>query len=130
MPTYEYFCQKCEKSFDAVQSMKDPHFDTCPESKCQMEEWGHGKVKRQMGTGAGLIFKGTGFYITDYRSEGYKEAAKKDAAPAAAPSGEGKSGGDAPKTAATESAPAPVKKADPAPAAPSAKPSTSGGGAA
>jgi predicted nucleic acid-binding Zn ribbon protein len=43
-----------------------------------METWGHGKVKRLLGTGAGLIFKGSGFYITDYRSEGYKQAAKKD----------------------------------------------------
>ena len=43
-----------------------------------MAEWGHGPVKRQLGTGAGLIFKGSGFYITDYRSDKYKEAAKKD----------------------------------------------------
>ncbi len=118
MPTYEYFCQKCEKSFDAVQSMKDPHFDTCPQEKCRLEEWGHGKVKRQLGTGAGLIFKGSGFYITDYRSEGYKEAAKKDVpAPAASASGESKSG-DAPKSDSTKgkSEPAaPAKKPDPAP---------------
>ncbi len=43
-----------------------------------METWGQGKVRRLLGTGAGLIFKGSGFYITDYRSEGYKQAAKKD----------------------------------------------------
>jgi predicted nucleic acid-binding Zn ribbon protein len=43
-----------------------------------MENWGNGKVRRLLGTGAGLIFKGSGFYITDYRSEGYKQAAKKD----------------------------------------------------
>ncbi len=43
-----------------------------------MKTWGKGKVKRQLGTGAGLIFKGSGFYITDYRSEGYKAAAKSD----------------------------------------------------
>jgi predicted nucleic acid-binding Zn ribbon protein len=43
-----------------------------------MKPWGHGEVKRLIGTGAGLIFKGSGFYITDYRSEGYKQAAKKD----------------------------------------------------
>ena len=120
MPTYEYFCQKCEQSFDAVQSMKDPHFDTCPEGKCRLEVWGHGKVKRQLGTGAGLIFKGTGFYITDYRSEGYKEAAKKDAppapaaaAPASSSGGEGKPA-EAAKPKADPS-PAPAKKADPAP---------------
>lgn len=43
-----------------------------------MKKWGKGKVRRLLGTGAGLIFKGSGFYITDYRSEGYKQAAKKD----------------------------------------------------
>jgi hypothetical protein len=43
-----------------------------------MKPWGHGEVKRLLGTGAGLIFKGSGFYITDYRSEGYKKAAKKE----------------------------------------------------
>ena len=45
-----------------------------------MKKWGKGKVRRLMGTGAGLIFKGSGFYITDYRSEGYKAAAKSDTA--------------------------------------------------
>ena len=58
--------------------MKDSAFKTCPEAQCQMKPWGHGEVKRLIGTGAGLIFKGSGFYITDYRSEGYKQAAKKD----------------------------------------------------
>ena len=58
--------------------MKDSAFKTCPEAQCQMTPWGHGEVKRLIGTGAGLIFKGSGFYITDYRSEGYKQAAKKE----------------------------------------------------
>lgn len=58
--------------------MKDAPYKTCPEDKCQVTPWGHGDVKRLLGTGAGLIFKGSGFYITDYRSEGYKQAAKKD----------------------------------------------------
>jgi len=58
--------------------MKDAAFKTCPEDKCQVSPWGHGEVKRLLGTGAGLIFKGSGFYTTDYRSEGYKQAAKKD----------------------------------------------------
>jgi len=53
--------------------MKDEPVKICPDKKCK------GKVKRLLGTGAGLIFKGSGFYITDYRSEGYKQAAKKDA---------------------------------------------------
>ncbi len=78
MPTYEYHCLKCDKNFEVFQSMKDDAFKTCPEAQCQMTPWGHGEVKRLLGTGAGLIFKGSGFYITDYRSEGYKQAAKKD----------------------------------------------------
>jgi putative FmdB family regulatory protein len=79
MPTYEYHCSKCDQNFEVFQSMKDDAFKTCPEAQCQMKPWGHGEVKRLLGTGAGLIFKGSGFYITDYRSEGYKQAAKKDA---------------------------------------------------
>jgi putative FmdB family regulatory protein len=78
MPTYEYHCSKCDKNFEVFQSMKDDAYKTCPEAQCQMKPWGHGEVKRLLGTGAGLIFKGSGFYITDYRSEGYKQAAKKD----------------------------------------------------
>jgi putative FmdB family regulatory protein len=80
MPTYEYECTKCKKTFDAFQSMKDDAYKTCPKEKCCMKSWGKGKVKRLIGTGAGLIFKGSGFYITDYRSEGYKSAAKSDSA--------------------------------------------------
>lgn len=58
--------------------MKDAPLTTCPKDLCRQKTWGKGKVKRQLGTGAGLIFKGSGFYITDYRSEGYKAAAKSD----------------------------------------------------
>ena len=75
MPTYEYECQKCDHHFEVKQSMKDAPLKSCP--KCR------GRVKRLLGTGAGLIFKGTGFYSTDYRKPGYSEAAKKDSAPAA-----------------------------------------------
>jgi len=80
MPTYEYQCEKCKKSFDCYQSMKDEPLKTCPKDLCRQKTWGKGKVKRQMGTGAGLIFKGSGFYITDYRSEGYKASAKSESA--------------------------------------------------
>jgi putative FmdB family regulatory protein len=76
MPTYDYQCLKCGKNFEVFQSMKDDAFKTCPEKCCQVTPWGHGDVKRQIGTGAGLIFKGSGFYTTDYRSDGYKKAAK------------------------------------------------------
>jgi len=78
MPTYEYECEKCRKTFEVFQSMKDDALKSCPEGLCRMKKWGKGKVRRMLGTGAGLIFKGSGFYITDYRSEGYKQAAKKD----------------------------------------------------
>lgn len=70
MPTYEYECQKCGHQFELFQSIKDAPKKTCP--KCR------GKIKRLLGTGAGLIFKGSGFYTTDYRKPGYSEAAKKD----------------------------------------------------
>jgi putative FmdB family regulatory protein len=66
MPTYEYACPKCGATFDLFQSMKDEPIKRCP--KCKKLG-----VKRLIGKGAGLIFKGTGFYITDY---------KKTAAPA------------------------------------------------
>ena len=79
MPTYDYQCEKCKKSFELYQSMKDAPLTTCPAEQCRQKSWGKGKVKRAISAGAGLIFKGSGFYITDYRSDKYKEAAKKDA---------------------------------------------------
>ena len=79
MPTYEYHCEKCHQNFEAFQSMRDKAFTQCPKEHCQLPKWGKGKVKRLLGTGAGIIFKGSGFYITDYRSKAYQEAAKKEA---------------------------------------------------
>lgn len=71
MPTYEYLCLKCGRSFDALQPISAP-----PLKKC---ETCGGKVERQIGSGAGLIFKGTGFYITDYKRKGSSEpSSKKD----------------------------------------------------
>lgn len=78
MPTYQYYCEKCKKDFDYFQSMKDKPLTHCPKSECRQKKWGKGKVKRLLSGGAGFIFKGSGFYITDYRSEGYKTAAKKE----------------------------------------------------
>ena len=82
MPTYEYICEKCEHRFETVQSINDQSLTTCPKDQCGLKRWGKGKVKRSNSGGAGLNFKGSGFYITDYRSEGYKAAAKKDSAAA------------------------------------------------
>ena len=109
MPTYEYSCEKCGKGFEAFQSMRDDPFRECPKELCRQKKWGHGKVKRLVGTGAGLIFKGSGFYITDYRSNSYKEAAKKDA-PAAPTSSSGEKASGA-KESASSSAPAAPSKA-------------------
>ena len=105
MPTYEYSCEKCGQNFDAFQSMRDEPFRECPKELCRLPEWGHGKVKRLLGTGAGLIFKGSGFYTTDYRSDSYKEAAKKESP---APSSGGEKSAK-PKEPAKASSPAQTK---------------------
>lgn len=91
MPTYAYSCEKCGHEFEAFQSISAAPLKTCLEDSCGQKKWGKGRVKKQIGAGAGLLFKGGGFYITDYRSAGYKAAAKKDsAAPAPAKSAEKK----------------------------------------
>jgi putative FmdB family regulatory protein len=69
MPTYEYQCDACEHGFEEFQSMSEPPLTKCP--KC-----GKKKLRRLFGTGAAVLFKGSGFYETDYRSESYKKAAK------------------------------------------------------
>ncbi len=109
MPTYEYSCQKCGQNFEAFQSMRDEPFRECPKELCRLPKWGHGKVKRLLGTGAGLIFKGSGFYTTDYRSQSYKEAAKKDSAAKPAEAGEKSA---ASKETAKAPSPDPTKTAD------------------
>ncbi|MEN9677892.1 MAG: hypothetical protein RIS76_3788 [Verrucomicrobiota bacterium] len=109
MPTYEYHCQKCDAQFECQQSMSADALTVCPREFCARKPWGKGRVKRGVGGGAGLIFKGSGFYITDYRSEGYKSAAKSD-------SDSGK--------AKTESKPAESKPAPAKPAAAASAPSS------
>ena len=71
MPTYDYECDACGHTFEKFQSMSAPLIKKCPQC-------GKQKVRRLIGTGAGVIFKGSGFYQTDYRSESYRQAAKKD----------------------------------------------------
>lgn len=84
---------------------------TCPEELCAQKKWGKGRVKKQISAGAGLIFKGSGFYITDYRSDKYKEAAKKDSSAASSSSSGGSDkasakAGDSKPAAKSESKPA------------------------
>lgn len=110
MPTYEYVCSKCEHHFETVQRITAKPLKTCPQDLCHLKPWGKGKVSRVIVAGGGLIFKGSGFYETDYRSESYKEAAKKDAnsaANAASASGKKETKSDG-ATVAKASAPAPA----------------------
>jgi putative FmdB family regulatory protein len=89
MPTYQYVCAKCDHEFELFQPIADAALTVCPKEHCPGSRWGKGKVKRRITAGAGIIFKGSGFYTTDYRSEGYQQAAKKEseaAAPKAAES--------------------------------------------
>jgi putative FmdB family regulatory protein len=115
MPTYEYVCEKCGHQFEKVQSISAKSLTICPEDLCAQKRWGKGKVKRAISGGVGVIFKGSGFYTTDYRSEKYKEAAKKDVAPSSSSSGDSKSGSGDAKSAPAKSdskpaAAAPAKK--------------------
>lgn len=71
MPTYEYRCKACKHEFEEFQSMTAKVLKKCPEC-------GKPSLERLIGTGAALVFKGSGFYQTDYRSEGYKKAAASD----------------------------------------------------
>jgi len=71
MPTYDYECQACGHTFELFQSISEPVKRKCP--KCKRL-----KLKRLFGTGAAVMFKGSGFYETDYRSESYKKAAEAD----------------------------------------------------
>ena len=71
MPTYDYKCNACDHTFEEFQSMSAKPLKKCPEC-------GKLTLKRLIGTGAALIFKGSGFYETDYRSDSYKKAAKAD----------------------------------------------------
>ena len=82
MPTYDYLCDACDHKFELFQSIKDEAERRCP--KCRKL-----KLRRLFGTGAAIMFKGSGFYTTDYRSDSYKKGAKADSS-----SGENKSSGD------------------------------------
>lgn len=109
MPTYEYVCSKCGHEFEKFQPMADQPLTVCLKDDCGQKKWGRGKVKRKISSGAGLIFKGSGFYITDYRSDSYKEAAKKDSS-----AKESKAESKSEAKPAAESKPAPKAEAKPA----------------
>lgn len=85
MPTYEYVCTACGHEFELVQRMSDPPRKRCV--KCGR------KVERKIGAGAGIIFKGSGFYITDYRSPEYQAKQKAETSGAKGGSGGGDAGG-------------------------------------
>lgn len=93
MPNYDYLCGTCGHSFEVFQSMNDAKLTTCPQPECD------GAVRRLLGTGAGLLFKGSGFYQTDYRSDSYKSGSKS----------EGEKAAPAAPAAASSAAPAPAK---------------------
>ena len=109
MPTYEYKCEACGHQFEKFQSITAAPIKKCPEC-------GKSKVRRLIGTGAGLLFKGSGFYITDYRGEAYNKAAKADSSSG----GDAKSGGESkngeaakPAASSTDSTPTTPAKSEP-----------------
>ena len=91
MPTYQYQCSACKHAFEELQSMKDEPLTKCP--KCKKK-----KLRRLFGTGASIIFKGSGFYETDYRSESYKSGAKAETEAAKPAEDKAKSDGDKGRT--------------------------------
>lgn len=83
MPTYDYHCDHCEHEFELFQGINDPKKRKCPEC-------GKLKLRRLIGTGAAVVFKGSGFYQTDYRSESYKKAKAADKPPESSSKGDAK----------------------------------------
>ncbi len=107
MPTYEYVCEGCGHQFEKFQSIKAEPARQCPEC-------GKRKLRRLIGTGGGIIFKGSGFYCTDYRSANYNASAKSDSAAGGAAS--------PPATAGAAATPSPTATAPAAAATPPAAP--------
>ena len=129
MPTYEYACSACGHQFEKFHSITARPVSLCP--KC-----GQRKVKRLISAGAGFIFKGSGFYTTDYRSDAYKSAAKNDSAPGKTDAAKsdapaktnGQPGSSAkPTSAKSDAAPAKTETKTPAPAAPKSESKSAAG---
>jgi putative FmdB family regulatory protein len=91
MPTYDYRCDACEHEFEEFQSIKDDPLKDCPEC-------GKPKLRRLLGTGAAIVFKGSGFYQTDYRSDSYKKRAAEDKPASSSEGGKSDSGPSSKKT--------------------------------
>lgn len=98
MPTYDYLCSACGHRFEEFQSMSSKPLRECPECK-------KNALDRLIGPGAGVIFKGSGFYQTDYRGKSYTSDAKKDEGGGDAKKDAGKSGGGCTPTCGTDAAP-------------------------
>lgn len=111
MPTYEYECEKCGLRFEEFQSITAEPLTKCKNKECD------GTVKRLFSAGGGFIFRGSGFYITDYRSDSYKKAAKSDSGTSAASSPSTSSDSakktDAPKSGDSSSSSSAAKKSSP-----------------
>jgi putative FmdB family regulatory protein len=97
MPTYEYQCEKCGMIFEEYQSIS-----AAPLTKCKKAECG-GTVKKLFSPGAGFLFKGSGFYITDYRSDSYKKQAKAESASSGSSVTESKSSTPSPSSSSAPS---------------------------
>ncbi len=103
MPTYDYECDACQHTFELFQGINDPVATKCPEC-------GKKKLRRLFGTGGAIVFKGSGFYQTDYRSESYKKGASADKPSSESKSSESKSGES--KSSSSESSSKKAKKSD------------------
>jgi putative FmdB family regulatory protein len=106
MPTYDYECDACGHEFELFQGINDPLQRKCP--RC-----GKLKLRRLFGTGAAVVFKGSGFYTTDYRSESYKKAAEKDKPASEGGGDKKKSDGEATKSTESSATPEPKPKRKP-----------------
>ena len=104
MPTYDYVCDGCGHAFEQFQSITDKVKRTCPECKKR-------KLRRLIGTGAAIMFKGSGFYQTDYRSESYKKGAAAEKSSGKKEGGEKKSSGDGGSKASSGDSKPAAKKA-------------------
>lgn len=107
MPTYDYECEACGHTFELFQSINAPHEKTCPECKKD-------SLRRLIGTGSAVMFKGSGFYTTDYRSDGYKKSAAADSKPSdsSTKSSDSSSSSTPAPAPSAPSTPAPAPKSD------------------